>query len=94
MDFIIYVRESTDVVSDRNPYLFANPNTERWARADVAIRKFAKNAGLEHPTEISSNKLRKQIATVMQILNLNQEEAEQFASFMGHTEKTQNEFYR
>jgi hypothetical protein len=48
---------------------------------------------LQHPETISSNKLRKQIATVMQILNLTKDEAKQFANFMGHTEKTHNEFY-
>lgn len=94
MDFMLHIRETENFVLDKNPYLFANPNSERWVRADVAIRKFVKNADLEHPTEISSNKLRKQIATVMQILNLNQREAEQFANFMGHTEKTHNEFYK
>ncbi|CAH2020669.1 unnamed protein product [Acanthoscelides obtectus] len=30
----------------------------------------------------------------MQILNLSKEESEQFAHFMGHTEKTHNEFYK
>jgi hypothetical protein len=60
----------------------------------VALRKFAKQANLEYPNEITSNKLRKQIATVMQILSLNKEESEQFARFMGHTEKTHNEFYK
>ncbi|CAH1374502.1 unnamed protein product [Tenebrio molitor] len=47
---------------------------------------------LQHPETISSNKLRKQIATVMQILNLTKDEAKQFANFMGHTEKTHNEY--
>ncbi|XP_074039699.1 uncharacterized protein isoform X2 [Leptinotarsa decemlineata] len=68
--------------------------TVKWTRGDVVIRKFAHEAGLEYPDQISSNKLRKQIATVMQILNLNQEETEQFAQFMGHTEKTHNDYYR
>ncbi|RZC40217.1 hypothetical protein BDFB_012198, partial [Asbolus verrucosus] len=69
-------------------------DTNRWPRGDVVIRKFAKKANLEYPKEITSNKIRKQIATVMQILNLNREESEQFAHFMGHTEKTHNEFYK
>lgn len=91
---IINLRQTTDLVTEKNPYLFAHPKSDRWVRGDVAIRKFAQKADLEHPKEITSNKLRKQIATVMQILNLNQEETEQFAHFMGHTEKTHNEFYK
>lgn len=47
------------------------------------------------PQYITSNKLRKQIATVMQQLNLNQEESEQFANLMAHTKKkTHNEYYK
>ncbi|CAG9820691.1 unnamed protein product [Phaedon cochleariae] len=79
---------------DNNPYLFAYPDTIRWTRGDVAIRRFTKKADLEYPNEITANKSRKQIAAVMQILNLNKEESEQFAQSMAHTEKTHNEFYK
>ncbi|CAH1379170.1 unnamed protein product [Tenebrio molitor] len=91
---IIEIRNSTQIVPDNNGDLFAYPDTAHWARGDVALRKFAKQANLEYPNEITSNKLRKQIATVMQILSVNKEESEQFARFMGHTEKTHNEFYK
>ncbi|KAI4468081.1 hypothetical protein MML48_2g00016979 [Holotrichia oblita] len=52
-----------------------------------------KKIKLENPQAISSNKLRKQIATIMQILNLSKAETKQFSDFMGHTLKTQEEFY-
>ncbi|KAF2889874.1 hypothetical protein ILUMI_16299, partial [Ignelater luminosus] len=94
MNIIINIRQSTNLVPENNVYLFAHSGSECWTRGDVAIRKFAQNANLDNPKEISSNKLRKQIATVMQILNLNQEETERFANFMGHTDKTHNEFYK
>nr|CAI5821084.1 unnamed protein product [Callosobruchus analis] len=48
---------------------------------------------LDNPGAISSNKLRKQIATIMQILNLSRDETKQFSDFMGHTQKTHEEFY-
>ncbi|CAH1114806.1 unnamed protein product [Psylliodes chrysocephalus] len=48
---------------------------------------------VENPESITSNKLRKQIATVTQILSLTKEETKQFSKFMGHTEKTHEEFY-
>ncbi|KAB0804499.1 hypothetical protein PPYR_01469 [Photinus pyralis] len=94
IDLIIDTRNKTNYVPDKNPYLFCCPDSLKWVRADTAIRKFALKAKLEQPQHISSNKLRKQIATVMQILNMNKEETEQFAQFMGHTEKTHNEFYK
>ncbi|KAF5280779.1 hypothetical protein FQA39_LY18003 [Lamprigera yunnana] len=40
-----------------------------------------------------TNKNKKQIATLMQIINLDKTEYSQFAKFMGHTEKTHQEYY-
>ncbi|CAH0560630.1 unnamed protein product [Brassicogethes aeneus] len=94
IDLFIKIRSETNLVPDKNPYLFACPGTVKWTRGDVIIRRFAMNAGLKYPLQMSSNRFRKQIATVMQILNLNKEESEQFSTFMGHTEKTHNEFYK
>ncbi|CAH1984521.1 unnamed protein product [Acanthoscelides obtectus] len=94
IDFFVKIRQEHHLVPENNPYLFGCPGTSKWTRGDVIIRKFAQEADLEFPKQISSNRLRKQIATVMQILNLSKEESEQFAHFMGHTEKTHNEFYK
>lgn len=94
ISFFIDIRIKYDMVPNENPYLFSSPGSNKWMRGDVIIRNFAKKAGLQYPNQISSNRLRKQIATVMQILNLSSEELEQFALFMGHTEKTHNEFYK
>lgn len=93
IDIILQIRETIDLIPHKNPYLFGHPDSNRWARGDVAMTKFAKKANLQYPNEITSNKLRKQIATVIQILSLTQEVSEQFAQFMGHTQKTRNEFY-
>ncbi|KAB0790277.1 hypothetical protein PPYR_15386, partial [Photinus pyralis] len=67
--------------------------TVPWGKGDVAIRTLTTNMKLKNPTAMSSNKLGKQIATVMQLLNLSKDESKQFAQFMGHTEKTHQEFY-
>ncbi|XP_060531891.1 uncharacterized protein LOC132705360 [Cylas formicarius] len=91
---MIEIRLKTNFISLDNKYLFAYPDSNHSPRADVAIRKYAQRADLEFPRQLTSNKLRKQIATVMQIVRLSPEEAEQFATFMGHTEKTHNEFYK
>ncbi|KAK4882321.1 hypothetical protein RN001_005640 [Aquatica leii] len=81
-------------ISTDNDYLFALPGSSiKWGKGDVALRTFSKMCNLENPQSITSNKLRKQIATVAQILNLSKEETKQFSKFMGHTEKTHEEFY-
>jgi hypothetical protein len=77
-----------------NDYVFAIPGSSiPWGKGDVAIRSLAKKMNLENPHVMTSNKLRKHIATVMQILSLSKDEAKQFSQFMGHTEKTHQEFY-
>nr|CAI5827410.1 unnamed protein product [Callosobruchus analis] len=48
---------------------------------------------LKNAAAISSNRLRKHIATTMQILNMTKQDCKQFSKFMGHTEKTHEEFY-
>lgn len=82
------------ITSSDNEYVFATPGSKiKWGKGDVAIKALTRLIKLENPEAISSNKLRKQIATVMQILNLTKDEAKQFATSMGHTQKTHEEFY-
>nr|CAI5827434.1 unnamed protein product [Callosobruchus analis] len=81
-------------VSKNNDYLFTIPGSRiQWGKGDVAIRMLTNRITLDNPGAISSNKLRKQIATIMQILNLSRDETKQFSDFMGHTQKTHEEFY-
>ncbi|XP_044590316.1 uncharacterized protein LOC123268918 [Cotesia glomerata] len=93
MDMILKVRQNTNLVLEKNKYLFAHPNSAQWIRADSIIRQFANKCGIQNPSHISSNKLRKQIATVMQLISLTKDETKHFAEFMGHNEKTHNQFY-
>lgn len=75
-------------IPPENEYVFAVPGSSiAWGKGDVAIRKLAKQMRLENCHALTSNKLRKHIATVMQILNLSKDETKQFSQFMGHTEK-------
>lgn len=53
------------------------------------MKRLAIASGVNNPVSITTNKLRKQIAIVLQVLNMNKEESEQFAKFMGH-----NKFYK
>jgi hypothetical protein len=79
---------------EENDYLFSIPGHKvKWGKGDLAIRNLTKRMSLENPAAITSNRLRKQIATVMQILNLSKSDIKQFSDFMGHTVKTHEEFY-
>lgn len=89
----ILLTHRADFIPSDNEYLFALPgSTIKWGK-DVAFRFLTNKMNLKYPQAIGSNKLRKHIATVMQILNLSRTEAKQFSNFMGHTEKTHEEFY-
>ncbi|CAH0551392.1 unnamed protein product [Brassicogethes aeneus] len=80
--------------SEENDYLFSIPGRKvKWGKGDLAIRNLTKRMTLENPDAMTSNKLRKQIATVMQILSLSKGNIKQFSNFMGHTVKTHEEFY-
>lgn len=95
IDMLLKVRKSTDIVPECNKYLFANPGSyDRWVIGSAVLRKFASRCGAKNPDLLTSGKFRKQIATILQLMNFEQNEMEQVARFMGHTEKTHREFYR
>lgn len=51
--------------------MFAVPGSKlKWDKGDVSIRKLTSKMNLTNPEAISSNKLRKNIATVAQILSM------------------------
>lgn len=94
-DFVNTLLENRQkYIPQENEYVFATPQSKiKWGQGDVAIRYLASKMELQYPEAISSNKLRKHIATVAQILHLSKEELIQFYKFMGHNEKTHAEFY-
>lgn len=95
INLILKIREETDIVPKSNPYLFANPGcVDRWISGPSIIRKYAHMCGAKNPETLTSSRFRKQIATILQIMNFEADEMEQIATFMGHTEKTHKEFYR
>nr|XP_023017337.1 uncharacterized protein LOC111506492 [Leptinotarsa decemlineata] len=92
---LLSIRRTSNFVPEENPFLFAlTGSRKKWVDGSSILRKYATNCGAKNPSVLTSSRLRKQIATVLQILNLNETEMEQVASFMGHTKKTHEEFYR
>lgn len=78
-----------------NEYLFAVPNTPNsCVRASDVLRRMAVESGAKNPASLTSTKLRKQIATVAQLLSFNEGDIEQLANFMGHSKEIHKTFYR
>nr|CAI5818752.1 unnamed protein product [Callosobruchus analis] len=78
-----------------NDYLFANPATpNRWISGYNTLKKLAESSEVSDPSLFTSTRLRKQIATILQVLNISDNDMEQFATFLGHTKKTHENYYR
>ncbi|KAG5867019.1 hypothetical protein JTB14_006807 [Gonioctena quinquepunctata] len=94
IEFIISLRENFKYAD--NPYLFALPGSENPIAGTSVMRKHARKAlgDASEATLLTSTKLRKHLATMVQILKMDKNELEQLATFMGHTEKTHAQFYR
>lgn len=74
--------------------MFAVPYSQSSLRGSNVISKLSKNCGAKNPENLTSTKLRKQVATVAQILNLSDDDIEQLATFLGHSKDVHQHFYR
>lgn len=81
-------------IPDENPYLFARPGAITNIRGCDCLRKYAVESGAQNPELLRSTKLRKQVATLCQLLDLSEQELEQVARFMGHDIRVHRDFYR
>ncbi|XP_065936953.1 uncharacterized protein [Magallana gigas] len=89
---LIQQREKAKVSGD---CLFSKPGDSKFPyRGSDCLRRFAKEAGVDNPTAITSTKLRKQLATLAQILNLNETSQDILATFQGHDIRVHRQFYR
>lgn len=93
LDFLIKKRSDVGILDD-NPYLFARIGTTTNIRGCDCLRKFAVESKANNPELLRSTKLRKHVATLCQLLNLDQQELEQVARFMGHDIRVHCEYYR
>ncbi|XP_056014596.1 uncharacterized protein LOC125676308 isoform X1 [Ostrea edulis] len=92
IDILLKTRQEACVTQ---PYLFARPGmTTKPYRGTDCMRKFCNLAELRNPSAINSTKLRKQLATLAQVLNLSETSQDILATFQGHNIKVHREFYR
>lgn len=93
IDLLLKRRAEAGIPSD-NPFLFARPGALTNIRGCDSLRKYAEDSKAENPELLRSTKLRKQVATLCQLLDINEQELEQVARFMGHDIRVHGDFYR
>lgn len=81
-------------IPNENPFLFARPYTMTFFRGSDCILEFAVACGAKNPQTLTSTKLRKQIGTLSEVLNLSNTELDQLADFLGHDIRVHRQFYR
>lgn len=74
--------------------MFARPGTLSAYRGGECIQKYAKNCGAKNPDPSTSTNVQKHIATMSQVLNLQENEADQLANFLGHDIHVHRHYYR
>ncbi|KAM4592751.1 uncharacterized protein PAE49_003226 isoform 2-T2 [Odontesthes bonariensis] len=95
VELLIKTREEVGI-SPTNPYIFARPfyGSQESIRGYDCLKRFSESCGAKHPGNLTSTKLRRHVATVSQLLNLQTHELDQLATFMGHDIEVHREFYR
>nr|XP_055062226.1 uncharacterized protein LOC129445121 isoform X3 [Misgurnus anguillicaudatus] len=93
MELLVETREACGVPNE-NPFMFARSGAMSAYRGGECISKAARECGIKNPEALSSTRLRKHIATMSKILNLDENEADQLADFLGHDIRIHRQYYR
>lgn len=95
VDVLIKLRLQAGV-DENNPYLFARCNSSSLdpQRSSECIRFVAEQAQVANRESVTSTKLRKQVATQLQLLALKDNEMDVVADFLGHDIRVHRQFYR
>nr|XP_055048600.1 uncharacterized protein LOC129433905 isoform X1 [Misgurnus anguillicaudatus] len=93
MKLLVETREACGVPNE-NPFMFARSGAMSAYRGGECISKAARECGIKNPEALSSTRLRKHIATMSKILNLDENEADQLADFLGHDIRIHRQYYR
>jgi hypothetical protein len=95
LDVLIETRSKSGVISS-NKWMFPTSHYggEGYIRGSDAMRKLSIECGAKMPEALRSTLLRKQIATMMQMLNLQENELDIVAGFLGHDIRVHRAYYR
>lgn len=92
MELLAEMCESCSVPND-NLFMFGRPEALSAYRGGECLQKYTKLCGAKHPEALTSTKLRKHIATMSQVLNLEENESDQLADFLGHDIRIHRQYY-
>ncbi|KAK0144115.1 N-lysine methyltransferase KMT5A-A [Merluccius polli] len=94
LDLLVEKREECGVLKE-NVFLFALPQSENSLRGYNCLKELVEDCdGINNPTALTSTKLRKHIATMSTVLNLQNTELDQLADFLGHNIDVHRKHYR
>lgn len=95
VDLIIKFR-SIAGVPDKNPYVFGIPGRSQFTHLESTslMRKYSIACGAKNPYRLRGTKLRKHIATRSALYNLEEDQVEHLATFLGHETKIHKDHYR
>lgn len=77
-----------------NYYLIFKTNTNNLLTGYKVIHKYAKKCRSKNPNALTSTKLRKHLATILQVFSINDNKIVQLATFMGHPQNVNKHVYR
>ncbi|KAJ1520385.1 hypothetical protein ONE63_003520 [Megalurothrips usitatus] len=92
---VLVKMRSSGGVSAENLYLFpCMTSSTGHFRADVILKSMAEACGARAPETLRGTQLRKHVATMTQLLNLQENELDAVASYMGHDTRVHRQYYR
>ncbi|CAJ1069453.1 uncharacterized protein LOC117818719 isoform X2 [Xyrichtys novacula] len=90
LELIVEVREACGVPK-KNPYLFGRPHGLSAQHGTDCIQRYAKACGAEDPEALRSKTIRKHYAEMLQIMNMDENEAREILGPDGHERTLQQD---
>lgn len=91
VDFLVNLQDELQINSK---YVFMRPNGQLPFRGVDVLKEIALSANLKFAERITSTSLRKQLATMCQVMNLTENSQDIIARFMGHDIRIHRQYYR
>lgn len=96
VNLLIEMRHEVALVNPENEFVFARSfyASKHHIRGSDCLRKYANLSGAKNPSSLTGTNLRKQLATLCQLLNLKENEMDMIANYLGHDLRVHREYYR
>ena len=93
MDALMAHRSAVGI-PDTNKFFFASYSQNGHLDCCQVIQKIGKMGGVKHPERITTTRLRKYVATMMQLYDLNHNELDWLSNHLGHSMNIHKHHYR